>query len=281
MGYATIEVTPVTSVIGAQVEGAQLGAVDDQQFAEITDALMEHLVLFFRDQDISDDQQLAFAARFGAPSVYPIAKLMGATEVGVSVIEDTPESPPDADGWHTDVSWLPEPPQIAVLRADVIPDIGGDTMWASLYAAYDALSPAMQTVCQDLTVRHDQGADFHAAIERHLGKEMADRVAAEYPGAEQPLVRTHPVTGRPALFVSGMFMRSVVGMHDDESDALLSFLRTRVDDPNVQCRWRWQPNDVAVWDERATNHRALSDHFPQYRRMRRITVDGDRPYFAA
>lgn len=195
------------------------------------------------------------------------------------MIEDTPESPPDADGWHTDVSWLPEPPQVAVLRAEVIPDSGGDTMWASLYEAYDRLSPVMRRVCDGLTVHHDQGPDFHAAIERHLGTEIANRVATEYPGADHPLVRTHPVTGRPALYVSGMFMRTVDGMNPDESEVLLSFLRTRLDDPNVQCRWRWWPNDVAVWDERATNHRALSDHFPQYRRMRRITVDGDRPFF--
>src|SRR5262245_29465533 len=129
MGYETIEVTPVSAAIGAQVDGVQLARVDDQQFAEIHDALMEHLVLFFRDQDLDDEQHLAFAARFGTPSVYPIAKLMGATEPGVSVIEDTPESPPDADGWHTDVSWLPEPPKVAVLRGEVIPDTGGDTMW--------------------------------------------------------------------------------------------------------------------------------------------------------
>jgi taurine dioxygenase len=274
VGYETIEVTPVTAVIGAQVDGVHLGAIDDQQFTEIHDALLTHLVLFFRDQDITDEQHLAFAARFGTPSVYPIARMLGATKPGVSVIEDTSESPPDADGWHTDVSWLPEPPQVAVLRADVIPDSGGDTLWASLYAAYDRLSPEMQRVCDGLTVHHDQGPEFHAAIERNLGTETADRVAREYPGADHPLVRTHPVTGRPALFVSGMFMRAVVGMNADESEALLAFLRTRLDDPNVQCRWRWRPNDVAVWDERATNHRALSDHYPQYRRMRRITVDG-------
>lgn len=281
MGYETIEVTPVTTAIGARVGGADLGRVDEQQFAEIQDALMEHLVLFFRDQDLTDEQHLAFAARFGTPSIYPIAKLLGATEAGVSVIEDTPESPPDADGWHTDVSWLPEPPKVAVLRAEVIPDAGGDTMWASLSSAYERLSPVMQEVCAGLTVHHDQGPDFHAAIARHLGTEMADRVAREYLGADHPLVRTHPVTGRRALFVSGMFMRSVVGMLPDESDALLGFLRTRIDDPNGQCRWRWRPHDVAVWDERITNHRALSDHFPQYRRMKRITVDGDRPFCSA
>ena len=140
-----------------------------------------------------------------------------------STIEDTADSPPDADGWHTDVTWVAEPPAYAVLNAKVIPERGGDTMWASLFAAYDALSPVMQDLCCRLTVRHHSGADFHERVARNMGEEVAERIMAEFPPVEHPLVRTHPVTGRRALFVSGRFMDQIVGMHRDESDALLGY----------------------------------------------------------
>ena len=120
-----------------------------------------------------------------------------------STIEDTADSPPDADGWHTDVTWVAEPPAYAVLNAKVIPERGGDTMWTSLFAAYDALSPVMQELCCRLTVRHHSGADFHERVSRTMGEEVAERIMAEFPPVEHPLVRTHPVTGRRALFVVG------------------------------------------------------------------------------
>jgi taurine dioxygenase len=129
-------------------------------------------------------------------------------------------------------------------------------------------------VLEPLHVRHTQGDDFWAAVGRRLPAEMIAELRSAFPGAEHPLVRVHPETGRKALFVAGGFMDAIVGMHPEESALLLGWLRTRVDDPNVQVRWSWRPGDVAIWDERCTNHRALSDHFPQHRRMRRCTVDG-------
>ncbi len=198
-----------------------------------------------------------------------------------STIEDTAESPPDADGWHTDITWVAEPPAYAVLNAKLIPERGGDTMWSSLFAAYDALSPVMQDLCCRLSVRHHSGADFHERVSRTMGEEVAERIMTAFPPVEHPLVRTHPVTGRRALFVSGRFMDQIVGMHRDESDALLGFLGRHIEDPNFCVRWHWTPGDVAVWDEASTNHRALSDHFPAHRVMRRCTVDGGRPSFQA
>ena len=188
--------------------------------------------------------------------------MLGGTTL-TSTIEDTADSPPDADGWHTDVTWVAEPPAYAVLNAKVIPERGGDTMWSSLFAAYDALSPVMQRLCEQLTVRHHSGADFEERVARTAGAEVAERIAREFPPVEHPLVRTHPVTGRRALFVSGRFMDQIVGMHRSESDALLGYLTHHIEDPNFCVRWRWTEGDVAVWDEASTNHRALSDHYPR------------------
>jgi taurine dioxygenase len=274
-----ISVSPTTGAIGAVVDGVDLHApLDDPTAQRLRDALDEHSVLFFHDQDLSEDEQLAFARTFGTVGQYPLAKLFGSTAF-TSTIEDTADSPPDADGWHTDITWVAEPPAYAFLNAKVIPDRGGDTMWASLFAAYDALSPVMQELCCQLTVRHHAGPDFHERVSRNAGEEMAAKIIAEFPPVEHPLVRTHPVTGRRALFVAGRFMDQIVGMHRDESDALLDYLQRHVENPNFCVRWRWTEGDLAVWDEAATNHRALSDHYPAHRVMRRCTVDGGRPFF--
>jgi taurine dioxygenase len=275
----TPTLTPTTGAIGAVIGDVDLHQpLDDATAQFLRDALHEHSVLFFHDQELSEDQQLAFAATFGTVGQYPVQKLLGGTAL-TSTIEDTAESPPDADGWHTDITWVAEPPAYAFLNAQVIPARGGDTLWASLFAAYDALSPVMQELCSQLTVRHHSGADFHERLSRTAGPEIAERVAAEFPPVEHPLVRSHPVTGRRALFVSGRFMDRIVGMHRDESDALLGFLSRHVENPNFGVRWRWTEGDLAVWDEASTNHRALSDHYPAHRVMRRCTVDGARPYF--
>jgi taurine dioxygenase len=274
-----ITLTPTTGAIGAVVDGVDLHhPLDDATAQLLRDALHEHSVLFFHDQDLSEDEQLAFASRFGTVGQYPLAKLFGSTAL-TSTIEDTADSPPDADGWHTDITWVAEPPAYAFLNAKLIPERGGDTLWASLFAAYDALSPVMQELCCQLSVRHHAGPDFRERATRAAGPEKAELIVAEFPPVEHPLVRTHPVTGRRALFVAGGFMDRIVGMHRDESDALLGFLRRHVENPNFCVRWRWIEGDLAVWDESSTNHRALSDHYPARRVMRRCTVDGGRPFF--
>ncbi|MEX2099984.1 MAG: TauD/TfdA family dioxygenase [Acidimicrobiia bacterium] len=274
----TMQIERIAAALGAVVSGVDLREpLDNLELEQLRDALVEHQVLFFHDQDLDDDQQRAFASRFGTLGVFPVAKLMGST-TDMSYIEDTAESPPDADGWHTDITWIAEPPKIAVLNARIIPEYGGDTLWASLFAAYDALSPAMQQICERLTVRHTAGPDFLERVSRGR-EEIVEVIKREFPPVEHPLVRTHPVSGRRALFVAGGFMDQIVGMHRDESDALLGYLKHHIENPNFQVRWHWRPYDLAMWDEASTNHRALSDHFPQHRMMRRCTIDGDRPFF--
>jgi taurine dioxygenase len=275
-----LSITPITSAIGARIDGIDLASASDEQLEQVRAALLRHLVVFVRDQDLTDEQHLALAGRFGTVSVYPVARLRGAPQPTASYIEDTADSPPDADNWHTDVTWIEEPPSIAFLNARVIPPVGGDTMWASLYAAYDSLSEPMQHICDSLTARHWFGEPFAKAISRKGGDELVRRLtsAYPYPGVEHPLVRTHPETGRKALFLSG-FMREIVGMHPEESRILIEYLQSLLANPTLQVRWAWRPYDLAIWDERSTNHRALSDHYPAHRVMRRCTIDGGRPVF--
>jgi taurine dioxygenase len=274
--YQTIEVTPVTGVIGAQIEGVDLREpLTEQQRDDIHTALMRHYVVFFRDQDLTDDQQLAFADNFGEPareSLDPDEKRVRRT----FTLEDTPDSPPKADRWHTDVAFVDTPPDIAFLNMRATPVAGGDTMWVSLYAAYEHLSPTMREAIEGLEVEMGLGATRDAILELY-GPEYLAKVEASFVAPVHPLVRIHPVTGRPALFLAGPFSRQIVGMHPDESEVLLTFLKSRLDDPNIQIRWKWKQYDLAMWDERCTNHRALSDHYPAFRQIRRCMVGGGVP----
>ena len=275
--YRTISVTPLTPVIGAAIAGLDLRRpLDEAQRSELCLALVRHLVLFFRGQDLSDAEHLAFARTFGTPNIFPTTAARGLDEP-IEWIEDGPESPPKTDLWHTDVAFLEEPPDAAVLNMRETPVVGGDTMWLSLYAVHDALSPAMQELVADLEQDLHPGPNYQATTTRLYGEEVYRRVADRFQGVRHPLVRIHPVTKRPALYLCGAYVRGIAGLHPDESDALLALLRSRLNDPNVQCRWRWQLHDVAVWDERCTNHRALSDHFPSRRVVRRCTVGAGLP----
>jgi taurine dioxygenase len=272
----TITVEPLTAAIGARIDGVDLTRpVSDRQASEIRTALLRHLVVFFRGQDLSEEQQLAFASNFGPPVSASIAAREGHEGLFV-VLEDTADSPPKADRWHTDVPFVEQPPNIAVLCMRSTPPVGGDTLWASLYGVWDGLSPVMQEAVSGLEL--DVGLGSTAATIRELyGEEYYRRVIDQFEGVRQPLVRVHPETERPAVYLSGSFMRDIVGMSKAESDALLGFLASRLDDPNLQCRWRWKQHDVVMWDERCTNHRAVSDHYPNYRMIRRVLVGSGKP----
>lgn len=279
-----LELFPVSANIGAEVRGADLTDVDDALFEAIGAALLEHQVLFFRKTGIDDAQHMALAERFGPISVFPLNHVLGDDSPTFQVIEDGPDSRPTADEWHTDVTWIAEPPKVGLLRAAVVPERGGDTMWGSMTAAYDALSPPLARLMEGLTVIHDS-TGFIEAVEDKMGREAADaigvreKLTAAYPPVEHPLVRTHPETGRRSLFAAGYFMRRVKGLEAHESEALLRLVSAHIDQPRFHCRWRWEPEDLAIWDERCTVHRAVADHFPQRRQVRRCVVDGDRPYF--
>lgn len=275
-----VEVRPVTRRIGAEVQGVDLREpLDEATVALLRRALLDHLVLFFRDQPLNPGQQLAFAARFG-PTRLPMGGppvTDGGLDQYFDVLVDDADSPPKADFWHTDVAFLREPPDIAVLAMEASPPVGGDTSWLDLYGLYDSLSPGLRDFVDGLDWELHLGRPFRTAVTAIQGAHAYRRMAGEVPVMRHPMVRVHPETGRRALFWCGPFIERVADLHPDESAALIDLLRRRLDDPNLQVRWRWHTHDLAVWDERCTNHRANSDHAPSYRRIRRCVVGAAVP----
>jgi taurine dioxygenase len=271
----TIEVVPLSSAIGAEIRGIDLRKpLDDGLRVAIHDALIRYLVVFFRGQALSEAEQLAFASSFGRPhTATPDPGEVGGV---FAFFEDTAKSPPNTDHWHTDVSFSARPPNFAVLQMVVAPPLGGDTMWASLYGAYEALSPAMRRAIAGLEAEHGLGPAA-PYMRRVRGEDYYQHVLEVFRPARHPLVRVHPDTGHRALYLAGAFMNGIAGFHDDESKWLLTFLQARLNDPNLQCRWRWRQHDLAMWDERCTNHRGLSDHYPNHRLVRRCLVGDDAP----
>jgi len=286
---AAITVVPVTGVIGAEVRGLDLRRpMTDEQRHELRSALLRHHVLFFRGQPLTEDEQLAVATQFADPMVpntggggygSTSAQASARTSGPFVTLQDTDESPPKADHWHSDVPFAAEPPEFAVLHMLSAPDVGGDTMWVNMHAVFDRLSPTMQSVLAPLEVLVGIGTPVkHGYLGTPGGEERYQQLLRETPPTRHPLVRIHPETGRPSLFYPGVeFVRGIAGMHPAESDVILGYLRSRLDDPNCQVRWRWSEHDVVIWDERCTNHRALSDHYPRYRCVRRCLAGQSAP----
>ncbi len=277
-----MRVKPLGGALGAEIEGIDVRDLSEQEIDDVYSMLLEHEVVFFRDTGLDDEGHLALAAQFGTTSVFPLSRAMGETKPSFQVIRDGPESEPAADYWHTDVTWTAEPPRAAFLRATLVPDRGGDTMWGSMSAAYSALSEKMRAFFDTLSVRHSNES-LIVGMQKKLGKEatqpLAEKLRESYPPVVHPLVRTHPETGKRALLFGGNFMEAVTGLSAAESESVLSFLRRHVDQPIFHARWRWSAGDLAIWDERSTVHRGLSDHFPREREVRRCVIDGDRPFF--
>jgi taurine dioxygenase len=202
--------------------------------------------------------------------VHPLARTAGVTSAGVEHIIDSVEHPPYQDRWHTDVSWDPEPPLYGTLRAVDIPSRGGDTVWANMYAAYDALSPVLQRAIEPMRAVHDMGSA--AAFVTKAGADLVARTRAAFPGAEHPVVAMHPATGRRYLNVNKEFTASLVGMHPEESTVLLELLTNVATNPNFQVRYQWTVGDFVIWDERVTQHFAVADYLPERREMARVAV---------
>jgi taurine dioxygenase len=273
-----MEVIPLTTAIGAEVRGVDARQpLAESTVADLHTALMEHLVLFLRAQDVSEEEQLAVAANFGPPVSASMTRDRDVEPRYFVTLEDSVDSPPNkANGWHTDLPGVAQPPDVAVLSMRDTPPIGGDTLWVSLYAVYDSLSPTFQDVVADLLVEYDLGSTRAAIAEMH-GLDHLRELEASLEIPRHPLVRVHPVTGRPSLYLSVDRMRGIAGMDPEESSVLLGFLVSRLDDPNFSCRWHYQQHDLVIWDERCTNHRALTDHYPQYRRIRRCFAGESMP----
>lgn len=271
------DVRPLTATLGAVVEGLDLDTgVDDATVTMLRSLLDAHEVLFLPGQHLDADQHRRLAERFGALTVHPLHRLTGKDQA-VSTIVDDENHPPAGFDWHTDLSWCEEPPSIGFLSGVEIPAVGGDTLWASGTAAWERLGPALQRACAGLQVLHRPDPTLLATVRRHHGREVADELAARHPGVMHPLVRRHPGTGRPVLWLSPLYTSRVIGMDERSGRALLEVLNRHLEHPEVQVRWRWTAGDLVLWDEDASCHRALTDHAPARRVVRRCTVGGTRP----
>lgn len=269
--YKTLKVEKLTPVIGAELHGVDLAyGPTRQQLDEIHRALLENLVIFFRDQQLSPEQHLAFGRSFGNLHVHPAAPHEEGMPELMRIHADENSPRANGEGWHTDVSCDPEPPMGSILYIKQCPPNGGDTLFANMYAAYDALSDRLKAYLAGLTAIHDG---------EHVYRGLFDSAAekASYPRAEHPVVRTHPVTGRKALFVNRGFTTRILGIPIDESDAMLRYLYEHMENPLFQCRFRWRSNSIAFWDNRCTQHRALWDYWPHTRSGNRVTIGGDKP----
>jgi len=271
-------VKPIAGALGAELHGVDLTTeLSTEVLKEIRRLLVEHQVIFFRDQDISPAQHKLLAESFGPLQTHPAyGTVEGFPEI--TILESTPENPTKIEAWHTDMTFRQHPPLGAVLRSKIVPPKGGDTLWSSMTAAYDALSPAMQTFLSGLTAMHDFSYGFKESLAEPGGRERLAKAVADNPPVEHPVIRTHPESGKKVLFVNSLFTTHLVGIPVAESDAILAFLYELVVTPELTCRFQWQPNSIAIWDNRSTQHKPINDYFPAHRLLERITIDGDKPY---
>ena len=240
---------------------------------EIHRALAENLVIFFRDQTLTPEQHLSFGRNFGDLHIHPAAPHAPGHPEMMIIHADKDSPRANGEGWHSDVSCDPEPPMGSILYIRQCPPRGGDTLFASMYAAYEALSDRMKTYLDGLIAVHD-GEESYRGTYKNLGVE--DKPV--YPRAEHPVIRTHPVTGSKALYVNRGFTKRILGVPRDESMAILSYLYDHAENPLFQCRFRWRENSVAFWDNRCVQHRAMWDYWPHTRSGFRVTVAGDKPF---
>jgi taurine dioxygenase len=266
----------LSPMIGAEIEGVDLrDELSDDVIAQIRDALLRNKVIFFRNQPITPEQHIAFARRFGELEIHP-ATPKDQPNPEFLRIAHGPNSKGRENNWHSDVTWREQPSLGSILRAVEIPETGGDTLFASMEAAYEGLSPAMQAWVCTLSAEHDIARVFG----RRLGK-SAEELHEQYPPQIHPVVRTHPETGRRSLYVNTAFTSKIIGLSPKESDWLLAHLYSQATLPEYQCRFVWEPDSIAFWDNRSSQHYAASDYFPAVRIMERVTVAGDRPFFRA
>lgn len=276
----SLHITPLSCALGAQISGVDLSRelTADQRDA-IEQALLKHQVLFFREQPITPQQQVRFAAQFGDLHIHPIYPNVP-EQPEIMVLDTALTDVRDNAIWHTDVTFLPTPALGAVLSAKQLPAYGGDTLWASGIAAFEALSRPLQTLLDGLTATHDFTRSFPLERFGTTAQDLArwEEARRKNPPLSHPVIRTHPVSGRKALFVNDGFTTRINELEAAESEAILKLLFAHATRPEFTIRWRWQENDVAMWDNRVTQHYAVDDYRPQRRVMHRATILGDAPF---
>jgi taurine dioxygenase len=283
-----LDVTPLSATIGAEIRGVDLRNLDTDTVAAIRRVWLERKVVFFPAQHLNADEHVAFALKLGEPTEgHPVIPGMKENpeifEIDYTFARQLAtqpgREPPPQRGidWHTDVTYMPEPPMASILRAITIPPSGGDTMFSDQQAAYEGLSPTMQSFLGTLTAMHDGRSSFQRLLDRvGEGKWNGEAVTSLDP-SEHPVIRTHPETGAKTLFVNAGFTTHIVGLERDESDALLRFLYKHSVKPEYTMRYHWHEGDVGMWDNRQTQHAVVGDFGDQHRVIQRVTLRGDAP----
>ena len=273
MTTSTITVSPLTPAIGAEIGNVDLGQVTDQEIADIRAALLKHKVVFFREQTLSQAQHISLARWFGELEIHPATPRAQSTPE-VLHIAHGPESKGQENFWHSDVTWREKPSLGSILKAVEVPAVGGDTLFANMVLAYELLPENIKETITGRVAVHDIARVFAQRLNK-----SAEELRERYPPVEHPIVRTHPETGESVLYVNTAFTSHIKGMDRDESSQLLRTLYLTAANPEIQCRFRWKEGSLAFWDNRASQHFASSDYFPQVRKMERVTIAGDRPFW--
>jgi taurine dioxygenase len=269
-------VHPLTPAIGAEILDIDLGAADIvEHVPDIRAALLKYGVIFFRDQHITAEQHIAFARHFGDLEIHP-ATPSDQPDPEILRIAHGPDNRGRENSWHSDVTWREAPSLGSILRAVEAPEVGGDTLFANMHLAYERLSMSMKRFIEGRTAVHDIARVFAKRLNK-----PAEQLHEQYPPMRHPVVRTHPETGLPVIYVNTAFTSHIEGLSEKESRWLLDHLFATASDPEIQCRFRWQPGSIAFWDNRLCQHFAASDYFPARRVMERVTIAGDRPYYKA
>ncbi|MFT6581551.1 MAG: taurine dioxygenase [Alphaproteobacteria bacterium] len=282
MTYKHIEVTPISGAIGAKIAGVDItqSSFDPDVIREIRHALLENLVVFFRDQPLDDEGLVRFGRKFGELAALPPHRQAPGSYPEILVVEKQPEDTMVFGWeWHSDTSHLETPSLGSILWAKIVPPSGGDTLFANQYQAYDALSDGMKRMLDGLVAVHANGRILRTLGEGETPSPGTESESAGWSEmwAEHPVVRTHPETGRKALYVNEMHTECFKDMSVEESQPLLQFLYAHASRPEFTCRFQWRAGSVAFWDNRCAMHLALNDYFGHYRLMHRVQVKGDQP----
>ena len=272
---SNITVSPLTPAIGAEIGNIDLRQVSSREIADIRAALLEYKVVFFRDQTLTQAEHISFAREFGDLEIHP-ATPKSQSNPEVLHIAHGPESKGKENFWHSDVTWREKPSLGSILKAVEVPAVGGDTLFANMVMAYELLPDDIKEAITGRVAVHDIARVFAGRLNK-----SAEELRERYPPMEHPIVRTHPETGESVLYVNTAFTSHIKDMEEGDSAGLLRKLYRTAANPEIQCRFRWQPGSLAFWDNRASQHFASSDYFPQVRKMERVTIAGDRPYWRA
>lgn len=272
-----MEISTTGDALGAEIRGLDLAAaLTDEQIRAVSAALVEHKVLFFREQAISPSDHRRFASYFGPLQSHPAyPHVDGFPEL--TILSSDREHPSKIEKWHTDMTFRPCPPLGSILRARVVPARGGDTRWLNLETAWATLAPEFQSRLAPLQAEHSFEHGFRESLAEPGERERLADALRDNPPVTHPVMRTHPVSGRPCLFVNSLFTTRIIGIDANESADLLSELFEHIENEDHQCRFQWSVDSIAFWDNRATQHCPVNDWWPAARRHERITIEGDRP----